>query len=108
MRSLPDMHMRKRRVPSDIDVPLEQLLNLPLVVREQCKVKQHALLMKVFADALPDRHDFGIVSNRAKKNGIVVTHLVKTTDLECGGPAPRCISEPQSFPKAAPGRRTPK
>src|SRR5262245_33256694 len=63
-RALFDAHVRERRVPGDVDVPRDELFDLPLVVREQREIERHALLAKIIANALPDRDDLRIVRDR--------------------------------------------
>ena len=69
--------MRERRVPGDVDVAGEQLLDLPLVIRKEREVERRALLAKIFANAFPYRDDFRIVRNGSEQNRLIHSILLK-------------------------------
>src|SRR5512138_2716639 len=69
--------VRERRIPRDIDVTREKLINLPLVIREEREIERHALLLKIVANTLPDRDDLRVIRHCAEKNGFSHGHLRK-------------------------------
>ena len=57
-------------VPGDVDVPGQQLLDLPLVVGEQREVEVDAGVAEVVADALPDGDHLGVVGDGAQEDRV--------------------------------------
>lgn len=54
-------YMREARVPRDVDVPMQEGLELPLVVGEQCEIDDQAVRLEMLSHSFPKGDDLGVV-----------------------------------------------
>ena len=68
----------QRRAPRDVHVTAQVRLDLPLVVRIQHVVEGEPARGEPRAEALPDRHDLGVVCDRTEHQGVVAHDRLRT------------------------------
>ncbi len=61
-------YMREARVPRDVDVPMQEGLELPLVVREQCEIDGETVTLEMLAHSFPKSHDLRVVCDGSNQH----------------------------------------
>lgn len=61
-------YVREARVPRDVDVPMQEGLELPLVVGEQREVDGEAVRLEVLAHSLPEGDDLRVVRDGSNQH----------------------------------------